>query len=95
MGRACFYFAWPLRHPIYFPLFTRRSGQGSASSTTQSRPILRAVWKLPRPAACRAIAGFFPWRLAYSVRGINIYPSPFLYLHAPVRGGLQLSVRSR
>lgn len=72
--QGLFYF--PLRyfsyHPIYSPDFTRLSGQGSVSSITQFLPILRAVWKLPLAAICRALAGFLPCRSAYSTRLISM-----------------------
>ena len=68
---------WPYLalQPTYFPLFSRLSGQGSASSITQLRPIFLAVSKRPAAAIFLTVAGCLPRRSAYSIRLIsNLLP---------------------
>ena len=69
---------WPYLalQPTYFPLFSRLSGQGSASSITQLRPIFLAVSKRPAAAIFLTVAGCFPRCSAYSTRLISNFLPP-------------------
>ena len=75
---SCLYSScWPYLalQPTYFPLFSRLSGQGSASSITQLRPIFLAVSKRQAAAIFLTVAGCLPRRSAYSTRLIsNLLP---------------------